>query len=185
MNYLGTLLNSFNQKYSFTIKEEEEIQDYSSKFRLYKGRKSDKDISVFMMDLKRNSQLACLGANAYKKTKSIKFPSIISFVDGVQEDDKIILCTEYVTPLSRNLLDSSNDVLLWGLYAIGKSVEFLSKQGIIHGNLNIASVFVTKSGEWKLSGLEYSATSVDEFIQMMPNNDLHLPRGTYSITRAK
>jgi serine/threonine protein kinase len=187
MNYFGNLLSSFNQKYSFTIKEEELTQDYSNKFKLYKGTKAEREITVFILDLKRNSHLGLAGKNAYKKLKSIKFPSILSFVDGVEEDDKIIICTEYVTPLTRYLLDSSfsNDSLLWGLYSIGKSVEFLNRQGIIHGNLNVSSVFLTRSGEWKLSGMEFSATSVEEFLQLMPNagssRDMHLPRGNSTL----
>jgi SCY1-like protein 1 len=191
MNYLGNLLSSFNQKYSFTIKEEEITQDYSNKFKLYKGTKEEKEITVFILDLKRNSDLVYAGKNAFKKLKSIKFPSILSFVDGVEETDKIIICTEYVTPLMRGLEKSSfsNDSLLWGLYSIGKSVEFLNRQGIIHGNLSVSSVFVTRSGEWKLSGMEFSASSVEEFLQTMPNTgssrNMHLPRGNVNIYLSK
>lgn len=174
MNYIGSILNTFNQKYSFVIKEPQ-VQDYSSIWRLYKGKKDDLDISVFILDLQKYPEKREEGKNALKRIKTLKHPSILKFIDGVEEASQIIIATEEIQSLSINLKNQDN--IVWGLWKIANVLQFLNQQGIIHGNLRISSIFCVASGEWKLSGLEYCA-AVDIFMNLSRSrSDLHLPKG--------
>ena len=43
----------------------------------------------------------------------------------------------------------------WGLFAIANTLKFINDEGSsIHGNVRVASVFTSDSGEWRLGGLE-------------------------------
>jgi SCY1-like protein 1 len=50
-----------------------------------------------------------------------------------------------------------------GLYKIASTLKFLTQDcNLVHGNVNINSIFVIKSGEWKLAGYELVSSASDE-----------------------
>jgi SCY1-like protein 1 len=45
--------------------------------------------------------------------------------------------------------------LCFGLYKIASALRFLNTDcHLVHGNVNISSIFTTRAGEWKLGGME-------------------------------
>ena len=179
MNYIGNIIKTFNQKYPFVIKEQEEIQDYSSIWRLFKGKKEDLDISVFILDLNKFPDKRELGRNALKRIKTLRHPSIIKFIDGVETESQIIIATEQIQMLSEKLKENNSNFIVWGLWKIANACKFLNDQGIIHGNLRISSIFYVSSGEWKLNGLEYASLVNEDnsVFSLYRKNDLFLPQG--------
>ncbi|KAH9448831.1 hypothetical protein Pst134EA_028126 [Puccinia striiformis f. sp. tritici] len=50
---------------------------------------------------------------------------------------------------------------IWGLSRIS-ALKFLNSPGTsTHGNLRLTPIFITQSGEWKLSGLKVLSSSKD------------------------
>ena len=57
------------------------------------------------------------------------------------------------------------DWCAWGLSQIITALDFLgSKQcQLVHCNINFNSIFITKSGDWKLGGMEFVGESLDKY----------------------
>ncbi|KAJ3343650.1 hypothetical protein HDU93_007531 [Gonapodya sp. JEL0774] len=82
------------------------------------------------------------------------------------------IITEHVIPLSQVLRESissrigekdAQNAVMWGLYKLAHLLKFLNQDGsIVHGNVRIDSIYVTKAGEWKLGGLEVASSSKDD-----------------------
>lgn len=101
------------------------------------------------------------------RLKTLRHPNVLKYLDSVELEDKIYMVTEPVVPL-RAALDQLNSTtesntsstktqleLSWGLHQLSKAVSFLNNDcKLIHGNLCSSSVFVDKSGEWKLAGMD-------------------------------
>lgn len=85
-----------------------------------------------------------------------RHPSIIKYISSWQKANKFHLAVEEVTPLSHILTHMSSIEISLGLYSVLKALCFLhEKANVSHNNLCLASIFVSKEGNWKLGGLEY------------------------------
>ncbi|KRZ59543.1 N-terminal kinase-like protein, partial [Trichinella nativa] len=142
-----------------------------SVFSLYSGksRTTQEDVSIFCASLKDLGYLhAQKAAACLKKIKTLRHPSILLYLDSIQTDSLIYIVTEAVVPFTsyvKNLKEFSNfqEVASWGLYSVANAVSFLSQDvKCVHNNINCHSVFVNKSGEWKLFGFEYLISYEDE-----------------------
>ncbi|KRX54487.1 N-terminal kinase-like protein [Trichinella sp. T9] len=142
-----------------------------SVFSLYSGksRTTQEDVSIFCANLKDLGYLhAQKAAACLKKIKTLRHPSILLYLDSIQTDSLIYIVTEAVVPFTsyvKNLKVFSNfqEVASWGLYSVANAVSFLSQDvKCVHNNINCHSVFVNKSGEWKLFGFEYLISYEDE-----------------------
>ncbi|KAL1228733.1 N-terminal kinase-like protein [Trichinella spiralis] len=121
-----------------------------SVFSLYSGksRTTQEDVSIFCANLKDLGYLHAQKAAAYRSLIYIVTEAVVPF-------------TSYV----KNLKEFSNfqEVASWGLYSVANAVSFLSQDvKCVHNNINCHSVFVNKSGEWKLFGFEYLISYEDE-----------------------
>ena len=77
------------------------------------------------------------------------------------------IVTEAVTPLRQYLTQNklADFQLAWGLYQVAKAVWFLNNSGqLVHNAVSIWNVFVTKSGDWKLAGLDFASPVNGEFV---------------------
>ncbi|KRY72819.1 N-terminal kinase-like protein, partial [Trichinella pseudospiralis] len=142
-----------------------------SVFSLYSGksRTTQEDVSIFCANLKDLGYLLAQKAAAcLKKIKTLRHPSILLYLDSIQTDTLIYIVTEAVVPFTsyvRNLKEFSNfkEVASWGLYSVANAVSFLSQDvKCVHNNINCHSIYVNKSGEWKLFGFEYLISYEDE-----------------------
>lgn len=69
-------------------------------------------------------------------------------------------------------------MIKYGLLCIASTLKVLSDSGLIHGNVCVDSIYVTKSGEWRLCGLDY-ISGLNEENAVLPNLGSFL--GSYAI----
>ncbi|XP_054706089.1 N-terminal kinase-like protein [Uloborus diversus] len=99
---------------------------------------------------------------AVKRTKTLRHPSILSYVDSLETDKFIYLVVEPVEPLEVHLSKTTSTseqkqfAISWGLHQIATGISFLNKDcQLCHHNICLGSIFVDRAGEWRLFGLEY------------------------------
>ncbi|MBW0481756.1 hypothetical protein O181_021471 [Austropuccinia psidii MF-1] len=154
--------------------------DDQSIWTLYDGVKRDDNsiVSIFIYDSSQPSNLfvgskdkkliLSFAKNHLKKLRSLRHPNILKFLDGTENEYAVYIVTEKVTNLSIRLneLTMSKDAELewkiWGLSQVVLALKFINGPGSsTHGNLRTASVFITQSGEWRLSGFEILTSPKD------------------------
>lgn len=107
-------------------------------------------------------QLLQLAKNSFRKLRSTRHPNVLKFLHGSESDTSIWIITEPVNPLSFVLKEGlSLESKVYGLLHLNTALSFLNKMEgeggskSVHGGLRLEnSVWVTKSGEWKLGGFE-------------------------------
>jgi len=129
-----------------------------------KHRTSGEPASIFVCDSKSgasNTQLD-VARSAVKRLKTLRHPSVLTFIAECDSPTSVLLATEPVSPLSEHLgeiLDRGPKreyYLAWGIFQVCRALAFLNNDAKLkHNNINSASVFVTRAGDWKLAGLEY------------------------------
>eukprot|EP01083_Nonionella_stella_P072077 194099_1 len=124
------------------------------------SRKSDGlEVSVFNLDLKRaHPEQVTLARSSLKRLRTLRHPNILPFIDGSDTVEGISVVTERVTSLDKLLRDGEmknvNEIAL-GLHEIATAISFMNNDcGLSHTNISTSSIFVTKSGDWKLGGVE-------------------------------
>ncbi|KAJ3153399.1 hypothetical protein HDU86_005229 [Geranomyces michiganensis] len=97
---------------------------------LHEGTKKDDRtaVSVFVFDVARNRDKLPLARNALKKCRTIRHPDMLRVLEGVETDNKIIIGTEPVTPLSVHnpLGDLNPNLIAWGIYKLAMALKFLN-----------------------------------------------------------
>lgn len=118
-------------------------------------------ITIFEYDPKRvPGGREPFAKNGLRRTKTLRHPSILSYIDSAEPTSggatSVIIATEYSTPLGDNLdeLRRFPSAVAWGILQVAKAVSFLNDCQVVHGNISTSTVFVTRSGDWKLWGLE-------------------------------
>mmetsp|Transcript_3263 Transcript_3263/g.5239 ORF Transcript_3263/g.5239 Transcript_3263/m.5239 type:complete len:709 (+) Transcript_3263:49-2175(+) len=154
----------------------------SSWWQLHEGKKKsdNSDVSIFVCDLKANSNYAELAKNAYKRMKTLRHPYVLSWIDGHESDDKLTIITECVKPLSQVIdeigdewTDTDRNLVAWGCYQVAKALAFLNTDcKVHHGNINIGSIFVTQGGDWKIGGLDFISTVGEQHSLLMNHSSL-------------
>ncbi|KNZ58503.1 uncharacterized protein VP01_191g17 [Puccinia sorghi] len=82
--------------------------------------------------------LLTFAKNSLKKLRSLRHPDVLKFIDGTETDSAVYIITEK------------------------SALKFLNGPGAAtHGNLRLTSIFITQSGEWKLSGFEVLSSPKD------------------------
>ena len=103
-----------------------------------------------------------------KRLKTLRHPSVLTYVHSVETDKSVLLATEPVAPLQEHLEQlvdrgpKRENYLAWGVFQVCRALAFLNNDAKLrHNNIHAASVFVTPAGDWKLAGLE-SVCAVDQ-----------------------
>lgn len=80
---------------------------------------------MFMFDIRNSSETQFEVAKAsLKRLKTLRHPSILSYLDSLESDKVIYLATEYVEPLANHIEKSLNEGLqkdlyvAWGIFQI-------------------------------------------------------------------
>ncbi|KAK4138828.1 ARM repeat-containing protein [Trichocladium antarcticum] len=126
---------------------------------LYNGtrREDGSDCSIFSFDIPANRSALPLAKNALKKLRTLRHPGVIKVLDTAESDSYIYIATERLVPLRWHVKRKSlsPETAKWGLYSIARTIKFINDEASsVHGNLKVASVYTTESGEWKLGGFE-------------------------------
>ncbi|KAA0709551.1 N-terminal kinase-like protein SCY1-like protein 1 [Triplophysa tibetana] len=142
-----------------------ENQEKSGIWTLTRGRRktTGEPVSIFMYDGSQGTEEQTqLAKAAFKRTKTLRHPNILSYVDGLETEKSLYIVTEQVTPLTAHLKvqaekGGTRDLeVSWGLHQIVKAVSFLVNDcHLLHNNLGMWAIFVDRAGEWKLGGLDH------------------------------
>uniref|UniRef100_A0A8C5Q7D2 N-terminal kinase-like protein n=1 Tax=Leptobrachium leishanense TaxID=445787 RepID=A0A8C5Q7D2_9ANUR len=157
-------------------------EDLPGGWGIQKGKKKvgGDAVSVFTYEVRPGAEEQTQAAKtALKRIKTLKHPSILSYVDGLETDKCVYIVTEPVTPLGTYMKSKSDSggiselEISWGLHQIVKALSFLVNDGnLIHNNVCISAVYVDRAGEWKLGGLEYMCTAGAEESAPKKNSEL-------------
>ena len=91
--------------------------------------------------------------------KTIRHPSILRYLNCCLAGDAVHLFVEPVVPLSQVVHLQSELEICSGLQSVIIALDFLhSKAGRVHNNVCKDSIFVTRTGEWKLGLFDLSST---------------------------
>lgn len=161
-----------SKDFNFEVGEIVSRLEDKSIWNLHKGKRkgSTEEVSIFVFDIRNRSESQFDTAkSAVKRLKTLRHPSILTYLDSFESDKVIYLATEYVEPLAVHLQKQSIEgpqkelYVAWGIFQITRALSFLNNDGNLkHNNVNIWSVFVNNSGEWKLGGVEYVSTAQDD-----------------------
>ncbi|KAJ8941930.1 hypothetical protein NQ318_013263 [Aromia moschata] len=177
-----------SKDFSFDIGELVPSLENKSVWTLHKGKRkgSNEEVSVFVFDSKNNSEAQIeIAKAAVKRLKTLRHPSVLTYLDSLESEKLLYLATEYVDPLGNHLENLSLEgpqkdlYIAWGIFQITRALSFLNNDGNLrHNNVNIWSVFVNSSGEWKLGGVEYvtSVQDVNPPFKFISPLDVYSPR---------
>ncbi|KAK4883434.1 hypothetical protein RN001_006753 [Aquatica leii] len=85
-----------------------------------------------------------------------RHPSILKYISSWHKGSKFYLAVEDVRPLSHTLSSQNTMQICIGLHSILKALCFLHDHAkVAHNNICVASIYVTKEGNWRLGGMEY------------------------------
>ena len=118
-----------------------------------------------------------LAKNALRKLRALRHPDVLKYVDGSETDTAVYIITEKVVPLASRIgrdgdikptsesaleTGTGSEWRVWGLSKVVNALGFINDSGqSTHGNLRVASVFVTPGGEWRLGGFDVLSTPKD------------------------
>ncbi|GAA5970310.1 hypothetical protein JCM3765_003041 [Sporobolomyces pararoseus] len=176
----------------------DKVQDFNNSgksiWTLYNGVKRDdqSQVSIFSFELNspNNNNTSRgggdrklylqLAKNCFKKLRSTRHPNVLKFLQGSESDHSVWLITEPVTPLTTIVDNLSLEEKVYGLLHITTALGFLNNNSgngsTLHGGLRFDnSVWVTKSGEWKLGGFEISTQDLESSppLQQVVPQDFH------------
>ena len=115
-------------------------------------------VVVFVCEAKAGDARLELAKHAVQKAQTLRHPTVLHVRSSHETTTAVYLAAEPVVPLSAALAKARGaekaEGIAWGVSQLCDAVDFLGKSGLIHGNIGAHSIFVTASGDWKLSGLE-------------------------------
>lgn len=134
---------------------------------LYNGTKREdgSNCSIFSFDITNNKSRLPLAKNALKKLRTMRHPGVIKVLDTVETETYIYIATERLVPLRWHVKRKSlsPETMKWGLYSVARTIKFINDDASsIHGNLKVASIYTSESGEWKVGGFEVLSNVKDD-----------------------
>ncbi|XP_042594720.1 LOW QUALITY PROTEIN: N-terminal kinase-like protein [Cyprinus carpio] len=155
-----------------------ENQEKSGIWTLSRGKRkvNGEPVSVFVYEVSQGTEEQTqLAKAAFKRTKTLRHPNILSYVDGLETEKSLYIVTEPVTTLAAHLKlqaekgGASDLEVSWGLHQIVKALSFLVNDcHLNHNNLGMWAVFVDRAGEWKLGGLDHVTSNQGESTSLPP-----------------
>ncbi|KAK2891001.1 hypothetical protein Q8A67_013644 [Cirrhinus molitorella] len=155
-----------------------ENQEKSGIWTLSRGKRktTGEPVSVFVYEVTQGTdEQTQLAKAAFKRTKTLRHPNILSYVDGLETEKGLYIVTEPVTPLAAHLKlqaekgGASDLEVSWGLHQIVKALSFLVNDcHLNHNNLGMWAIFVDRAGEWKLGGLDHVTSDQGDSTSLPP-----------------
>ena len=121
--------------------------------------------SIFSFDADANKSRLAFARNALKKLRTLRHPGVIKVLDTVESDSHIYIATERLVPLRWHVKRKTlaTETIKWGLFSVAQTLKFVNDDASsIHGNVKVASVYTSESGEWKLGGFEVLSSIKDD-----------------------
>ena len=99
----------------------------------------------------------------HRTPETVRHPYVLSVIETAEVANKIYIVSEPITLLTESLDQENPASMSWGLYTIISAVSFLNRDcQLLHGAVSMSSVFVTRSGDWKLANFELVSEAKDE-----------------------
>jgi SCY1-like protein 1 len=126
------------------------------------------------------SNAAHCARETLKRSKTLLHPSFLRVLGGTEvANDGIYLVTEPVSPLGLYLSSfpsespsvssgSRSNFLAWGIYCLCLGLEFLHSHQRSHHCIGLESVFVSRSGDWKIGGVDFADDALSRFAGLFP-----------------
>eukprot|EP01041_Mallomonas_annulata_P012261 gene12261-25770_t len=146
--------------------------------------KDDKDkVTVFRFAKNQVDKLAAAQRN-WQKLRTLRHPFVLSFTDGVELEDAIMVVCEEVIPLEVWLnqhsasstddeIETTKQEIIWGFKCLLDALNFLHNNcNVIHGYLGLHSCFISKNGDWKLGAFDLSCNVHDDMEYFKANEHL-------------
>lgn len=185
--------------FPYEISNETEDIDSSSIWKLHQGKKksSGEMVSVFVFEVNSAASQSMLetAKAAVKRLKTLRHPSILTYIDSLETEKLVYLVTELVVPLKQHLCklhsshspDQAKLAISWGLHEIAQGLGFLNKDcNLSHNNVCLSSVYVDRAGEWRLGGVEYMTPVQDPHpVKHIPELQKYDPPEMKSSSRVK
>ena len=135
-------------------------------WQISSGVKKETSTDVTLFCYKKTSTYALIPAQKHwQRMRTIRHPYILTFLEGIDLPDSIVLATESCIPLDLWLTEKKGDIdpsieheLLWGFRCILEALDFLhTKASLSHGYLGLHAIYIAKNGDWKLGALELAS----------------------------
>jgi SCY1-like protein 1 len=141
-------------------------------WQLFEGSKKaddgdDKESIAIFKCLKSQTAKLPLAKQCWSKLRTIKHPFVLSFINGAEVEEGVVLITESVVPLEiwlkrqRSCGSSQDNVaeqIHWGFKCILEALQFIhSNCNLVHGYLGHHAIFVAKNGDWKIGALDIAS----------------------------
>uniref|UniRef100_A0A0A9WDH2 N-terminal kinase-like protein n=1 Tax=Lygus hesperus TaxID=30085 RepID=A0A0A9WDH2_LYGHE len=150
-----------SKDFPYDCDEESEYPVFNG-FSLRRGahKVTKEPVSIFCYHKKQGNNDQYEYAKALlKRLKTIRHPNILTFLDSQENENNLLIVTEYVKPLlyyldTVNDLEEKQSYLTWGLMNVCKAISFLNSDAkLSHNEVAIEAVYVNSAGEWKLGRL--------------------------------
>ena len=181
-NMLSSLISSISQvsssitnqgapaQFKFVIGE---MVEAGRLFEQYQGRAKNgllpialegAPISVFVFRKKIAPHLTPFAQTAMRKLVSLRHPSVLRVLDSAETDSGIFLATEWVERVGRREGWSGKNFPVYGLHQVMTGLHFLHADcRLVHGSVG-ESVFVTRSGSFRIGGFELARSEVGNLV---------------------
>lgn len=121
-------------------------------------------VTIFKFSKTQSNRSSCAQRH-WQKIRTLKHPCILTYLDGADVEDALMLVTEQCTPLSVWLASTKQQQsvdkksvlqeLIWGFRCVLNGLSFLHDTcSLSHGYLGVHSIFVSKSGDWRLGSFD-------------------------------
>ena len=178
--------------FPYDIGEEHAGAWHSEHWVLHKGTKhaDSAEVSIFEFDKQKHSgsHKLALATNGWRKTKTLMLPGFLKCLDAVETPTHYYIATEPCTPLADVLAtttelaetETRSEFIAYGVYSIIQGLTHLHERNLMHGCVAANSVFCTKSGDWRLWGLDFvtnlndpdSSTHLKAYSEHLPQESL-------------
>eukprot|EP01065_Artemidia_motanka_P000393 TRINITY_DN10176_c0_g1_i1.p1 TRINITY_DN10176_c0_g1~~TRINITY_DN10176_c0_g1_i1.p1 ORF type:complete len:699 (+),score=294.50 TRINITY_DN10176_c0_g1_i1:69-2099(+) len=143
-----------------------------SHWQLRTGKKQEDgtEVSIFEHVKGASSDELELAENGMKKCKTLMLPGFLKCIASAETPTSLYVATESVVPLQAVLSSDEEfteggkkreEFIAWGLYQVIKGLGHIHQRKTLHGNVSRFSIFVTKSGDWRIWGLDWVTNLID------------------------
>lgn len=131
---------------------------------LRSGSRLDDKAEVTIFEAKITPSNAEIARSFLKRAKTLMLPGFLRCFDAAEHNETAYMACEPCTPLSdilgqRDIFYEDEEKFInaaaLGLHSIANGLVALHRNKMLYNNINVQSVYVTKSGEWRLFGHEF------------------------------
>ncbi|EPX73935.1 SCY1 protein kinase Ppk3 [Schizosaccharomyces octosporus yFS286] len=160
----ASLISKANFMFPYDLYEKVPLPT-GSWWTLHNGRikQTGEQCSIFSIPITANPELVKLTEQAADQFKVIRHPCIIKILETHKDSTALYIATEVVRPLIDELGSSNNNQKQCGLWRIASALSFLEEKSLIHGNVQMSSVYLNESYEWVLGDFFLVGSNYDTF----------------------